>query len=130
MTSEFYDRCEVCRGEATVGRLPRQDNSEIDAVQSEGAGGDRVLPPGYTHVPLGPTPGIAVVAVIVAFFVPLLGLILGYSARTEVRNPNNPKEGDGLATIAIVVGWIWIALGIIWILVIIGAAAAAPNYEY
>ena len=65
---------------------------------------------------LGATPPIAIAAAIVAFFVPVVGLFLGYAARAEVRNPESPREGDGLATLAIVIGWIWTIVGGIWLI--------------
>jgi len=78
---------------------------------------------------LAPAPSIALVAAIVAWFVPVLGLILGYMARNEVRNPENPKEGDNLATMAIVVGWISVIGLTIWIFAIgIAAASVSSNY--
>lgn len=117
VVGDYYDRCEVCRGISDVGTLPEDVNA---AAASSGESGTH---PSYLHVPLGPTPGIAVAAIVLAFFVPILGLILGYSARTEVRNPNNPKEGDGLATGAIIIGWIWIFALIIWIMMVIATAA-------
>lgn len=116
--SDFYDSCEVCRGVATEGVLPgaRQESTQI--VVSSNAD---VYPFGQTH--LAPTPGIAIVAIIFAFFVPVIGLVLGYSARTEVRNPVNPKQGDGLATAAIIIGWFWLAIGLLWVFAISTAAA-------
>lgn len=123
-----YDSCEVCRGITKTGTLPGAAPQEPEEVfQSATISQSR----SYSNVPLAPTPGIAVAAIIVAFFIPVLGLILGYSARTEVRNPNNPKEGDGLATGAIAIGWLWIVVGIIWIVAVAVAAgnAAASIYN-
>lgn len=56
------------------------------------------------------TPGIAIAAIICAFLTPILGLILGYAARTDVRSTSPYKNGDGLATAAIVIGWLWIII--------------------
>lgn len=121
--SDYFDNCEVCRGVSAEGKLPGERRAESIA-DLEKAVNVEPYPKGYAHVPLGPTPGIAVAAVVIAFFIPILGLILGYSARTEVRNPNNPKEGDGLSTIAIVIGWLWIVFGLIWA---IGVAVASKT---
>lgn len=121
VVGDYYDRCEVCRGEATEGKLPDTESEANSSAQGN------TIHPSYLHVPLGPTPGIAVAAIVLAFFVPILGLILGYSARTEVRNPNNPKEGDGLATGAIIIGWIWIFALIIWFMMALATAATLTS---
>ena len=78
--------------------------------------------------PLEATPGIAIAAIIVAFLIPILGLILGYSARSEIRNPHRPKEGDSLATGAIVIGWIWILAGLTWLVIVLIAAVGAASH--
>jgi len=57
------------------------------------------------------TSGLAVGALVAAIFIPILGLILGYVARNDIRSANPPKGGDGLATAAIVIGWIFTILG-------------------
>lgn len=49
-----------------------------------------------------PTSGLAVAALVVAFFSGLLGLILGIVARRQVRR--DETRGDGLAVAAIVIG--------------------------
>lgn len=54
-----------------------------------------------------PTAGIAVAALISVFFVPVLGIILGYVARSEIKNSRGTKVGRGLATAAIVLGWVF-----------------------
>jgi hypothetical protein len=62
-----------------------------------------------TQVPQ--TSGLAVGALVAAIFLPILGLILGYVARNDIRSANPPKGGDGVATAAIVIGWIFTILG-------------------
>lgn len=118
--------CGVCLGTSRTGKVPGDPSLGSPSQSIEAAN----LPKGYNHVPLGPTPGIAIVAVVLAFITPILGLILGYAARTEVRNPHSPKEGDQLATIAIVVGWIWIIVGVIWVFITISAASRVSSYGY
>lgn len=67
----------------------------------------------YPTMQVPQTSGLAVGALIAALFLPFLGLILGYVARNDIRNSNPPKGGDGLATAAIVIGWIFFVLGTI-----------------
>lgn len=78
-----------------------------------------------------PTSGLAVAALVLAFFVPLVGLILGYSARKDIKNSVGAKSGDGLATAAIVLGWIFTILGALFgILYVVYFASLASNYYY
>ncbi len=67
--------------------------------------------PQYQPMQAPVTSGLAVGALVAALFLPLLGLILGYVARNDIRSSNPPKGGDGLATAAIVIGWIFTILG-------------------
>ncbi len=78
-----------------------------------------------------PTSGMAVAALVLAFFVPLVGLILGYSARNEIRRSEGAKSGDGLATAAIVLGWIFTIIGIVvGVIYVVYFASLASNYYY
>lgn len=65
----------------------------------------------YQSVQAPETSGLAIGALIAALFIPILGLILGYVARNDIRSTNPPKGGDGLATAAIVIGWIFTIIG-------------------
>ena len=67
----------------------------------------------YPTMQVPQTSGLAIGALIAALFIPFLGLILGYVARNDIRSSNPPKGGDGLATAAIVIGWIFFVLGTI-----------------
>lgn len=40
----------------------------------------------------------------------ILALLLGYSARAEIKESKSPQGGDGLALAAIVLGWIGVSL--------------------
>jgi preprotein translocase subunit SecG len=71
------------------------------------------------------TSTMAVVAFILSFFVPIVGLILGYISRKDIDQSGGRLSGRGLATAAIVLNWIWIAFIVIWI---IGAVSFAAQY--
>jgi preprotein translocase subunit SecG len=71
------------------------------------------------------TSTMAVVAFILSFFVPIVGLILGYISRKEIDQSGGRISGRGFATAAIVLNWIWIAFIVIWI---IGAVSFAAQY--
>lgn len=70
--------------------------------------------------PGAPTPGTAIAAIICAFFIPLLGLILGLVARSEIKNSKGEKGGDGLANAAIVFSSIFMILYFFLILAWVG----------
>lgn len=82
-----------------------------------------VTPPPAAPAPVasdGKTLGI--IALVATFFISLLGIILGFVARSQSKKAgvkNTP------ATVAIVLGFIFLVLTIIWIIVavVIGAAA-------
>lgn len=65
------------------------------------------------------TSGLAIGALVAALFIPILGLILGYVARNDIRSSNPPKGGDGLATAAIVIGWIFSIIGGLFLIFIL-----------
>jgi hypothetical protein len=71
---------------------------------------------------------MAVAALIVVFFVPLIGLILGYVAKNQIRQSRWTLGGNGLATAAIVIGWIFTALGTVWMIAVISAASHSSYY--
>lgn len=79
--------------------------------------------PGYV-MPQGVMPQtntLAVVALVMSIlnFVALpvigaiVGVVLGYQARKEIRASNGHQTGDGLATASIVIGWVGLALLIV-----------------
>ena len=84
--------------------------------------------PNYSAV--GSTSGMAIGGFICSLLgISIIGLILGYLARKEILQSNGAKSGSGLATAAIVLGWLWLILsvvfGIIW-----GVALANASSSY
>lgn len=74
--------------------------------------------------------GLAIGALIMSLVFPVVGLIMGYLAKKEIRNANGRLSGDGLATAAIVIGWIFTIFGAILIVIGIGALISTANYYY
>ncbi len=91
-----------------------------------GAGGPQLLPApfpaGYYPQPLGPrTNGFAVGALvcgIVPFFGGIPAVILGHVARGQIRRTG--ERGDGVAIAGLVLGYLWLTL---WALIILVAMA-------
>lgn len=67
-----------------------------------------------TYTPAPTSSGVAIAALIVVFFFPLLGLILGYVAQSDIRSSRGMKSGQGIATSAIILGWIFTIIGVLW----------------
>ena len=60
--------------------------------------------------PGAPTSPMAIAAVVCAFIVPFVGIILGVIARNDIKNSRGTKAGDSLANLAIVLGGTFTAL--------------------
>jgi len=43
----------------------------------------------------------------------ILGIIFGFVAKNQIRDAGYTQRGDGMATAGIVLGIVWIALGVI-----------------
>lgn len=91
--------------------------------------GQQYPPQGY--YPSANPSGKAIAALVLSLFgISILGLILGYSARTEIRTSQGRVGGDGLALAGIILGWIGtIGWALFWVLIIV-AAAMSDNYYY
>jgi uncharacterized protein DUF4190 len=77
----------------------------------------------YTYVPARPTNGLAIASLVVsiASFVvcPLfavVGVVLGYKARTQIRERGD--DGDGLALAGIITGWCGVAFSVLYLAII------------
>jgi len=66
---------------------------------------------------------IAILALIFAFFVPLLGAIFGHVAMGQIKRSG--EEGRGLALAGVIVGWVFTGFGALWLFIFFAAVAAA-----
>jgi hypothetical protein len=86
-------------------------------------------PPPGTSYPAGSaypeTSGLAIGALVAAFVFPIVGLILGYVARRDIDRSGGTKTGRGLATAAIVIGWVFTVVTVLWVIVIISLVATS-----
>lgn len=79
-------------------------------------------PYGYPYPPPRPTNGLAIAAMVVGIVgvcnpIGIIGLILGYVSRRQIRERG--EQGDGFAITGIVLGWIAVAGTIFWIIYVI-----------
>ena len=95
---------------------------DAPAVNAVGAGGAPVY---LSGTPGAQTrfSGIAITAFVFVFFIPLVGLILGYVARRQIRTSRGLLRGFGLATATVILGWIWILLGLVFWLAVLSSPA-------
>jgi hypothetical protein len=93
-------------------------------------------PPGYYNPGLAPMPvstsGWAIASLICSLVgVPLLGVIFGFIALNEISNSAGRIAGEGMAKAGIIIGFVFMALGIvliiIWIIVIGGLILTNPG---
>lgn len=71
---------------------------------------------------------MAIVAFILAFFVNIVGIILGFVALSQIKRTG--EQGRGLAIAAIIIGFLEIIIGIVFVIVFVAIfASAAPSYQ-
>lgn len=54
---------------------------------------------------------LAIVSLILAFFVPLVGAILGHVAMGQIKKTG--EQGRGIALAGVIIGWVFTALSIL-----------------
>ncbi len=74
---------------------------------------------------------MSIVAFILAFFVSIVGIILGFVALSQIKRTG--EQGRGLALAAVIIGFVEVAIGIvvfIFVLIAFGIAASQGNSTY
>ncbi len=80
-------------------------------------------PPGWGQPPAKQgTNGMAIASLIMAFLIGLVGVILGFIAKSQIKRTG--QSGNGLATAGIIIGFLNMAFGIL--LFAGGLAATSP----
>jgi hypothetical protein len=57
----------------------------------------------------------------------ILALVFGYIAKNQIDASGGRQQGRGMAIAGIVLGWVWLGLTALYIVVVIIAAAADSN---
>jgi hypothetical protein len=83
-------------------------------------------PPGYGYP--RPTNTMAILALVMAFIVSPVGLVLGIVARRQIRRTH--EEGNGLALAAIIIGGIGTALVVLGFLFFVIALASVGSADF
>ena len=74
---------------------------------------------------------MSIVAFILAFFVSIVGIILGFVALSQIKRTG--EQGRGLALAAVIIGFVEVAIGIlifIFVLIALGIAASQGHSTY
>ncbi|WP_426624143.1 DUF4190 domain-containing protein [Leifsonia sp. McL0607] len=74
---------------------------------------------------------MSIVAFILAFFVSIVGIILGFVALSQIKRTG--EQGRGLALAAVIIGFVEVVIGIlifIFVLIAIAIAASHGNRAY
>ena len=93
-----------------LGTDPRLQSPSASGIQPQG---------GYL-----PATSKSVTALVLSLFIPIAGLIVGYVARSEIRQSQGQLGGAKLAQAAIIIGWIYTGLGILLLIFYVAVSAA------
>jgi hypothetical protein len=142
--SQFCSNCGYSFEQAET-PTPQAAPPSAQALNSGAPGGPYAPPPGGypPQAPLpgtpyqgAPYPGMAstsnskataslVLGIIGIFFCPvicsILAIVFGYTARNEIAASGGMQTGGGNATAGIILGWVGIAITVIWIIIVIVA---------
>ena len=74
------------------------------------------------------TNGFAIASLITGLLcIPVLALIFGYVAKSQIRASGYQQQGSGMATAGIVLGWVSLALVVLFIFfAVVGSVATSP----
>ena len=79
--------------------------------------------PAYASAPATQkTNVLAIVSLVSSFFISIVGIITGHIALSQIKKTG--EQGRGMAIAGLIIGYIGIAAGIIWIIMIIILATA------
>jgi hypothetical protein len=74
--------------------------------------------------------GMAVASLVTSFFIPILGVVFGFIARSAIRKSAGRFSGAGLALAGLIIGWVGIGLTILIIILASIAGATNANRTY
>jgi hypothetical protein len=90
--------CSSCGSPSAQGNPASSTPDPVVFIQT------RSVSPTY---PNAQTSGLAIAALVVSFFIPFLGIILGFVARSDISNSKGSKTGENLANLGIILGFIF-----------------------
>jgi len=89
------------------------------------------IAPGPYAVQQHRTSGMAIAGFVLALLsCSILGLIFSIIGYNECKRSNGQVEGQGLALAGIIISICWLAIGIIWVIIVAAAASSARHHGY
>lgn len=82
----------------------------------------------YSAAPAQKTNVLAIVSLVLAFFVSIGAVICGHIALNQIKRTG--ENGRGLAIAGLVLGYLGIVVGFIWIVIVVMAFVAAGTADY
>ena len=71
---------------------------------------------------------LGIAGIVVCFVGSILALVFGYKGRREIDASEGTQTGRGMATAGIVLGWVWVGvLGLTIVVIIIAALASSGS---
>ncbi len=67
----------------------------------------------------------AILSIVFVWFAGIFGLVFGYIALSQIKKTG--ERGRGLALASVIIGWIGLAFGVIWIIIIIALIPMAAT---
>jgi hypothetical protein len=90
--------------------------------------------PGYGYATAPKTNGLAIASLVVSLVVcgigSIAGVIMGHIARRQIRESGGTQTGDGLALAGIIIGYIGLALAVLYVIFIIIAVANSDTDDF
>lgn len=108
-----------------------QPQPPLGAAQPQGTPPQYPAAPTYQGGNVAPTNGMAIAALITGILVPIVGIILGHISLGQIKRTG--ENGRGLALAGLICGYVFTAIGllyIIFIIVLISAGAMSGGYNY
>jgi len=65
---------------------------------------------------------LAIISLVSSFFISIVGIVLGHIALSQIKRTG--EGGRGLAIAGLVIGYIGLVLGIIWVIFVMGMVAS------
>lgn len=142
MTGNFCGSCgaPVTEGSSFCGSCgaPRASAAQTATPQPPAPAPGPPPAPQYAAAPVGyvravPTNGFAIAALICSLVAgcgvgSILGIVFGYIARRQIAERG--ERGSGMALAGIIIGWIGLAIGLLWLLILVIAAASSNGSNY
>lgn len=95
------------------------------APPPQGLWGPPMQPTGYA--PAVKTNTLAVVSLISAFFIPLVAIITGHVALSQIKGSYPREGGEGMAKAGTILGYVFTAIQVLVIIIVVAAVSSTST---